>query len=191
MYKLKNSLVALIGLLLLIGLIATFTSNRTQGQGNSANGPPPLDVNVVNTPSVNVINDTTKPVPVRDVDNGQQPFQRRLTLTVDAGSAGSSGTIPVPSGKRWIIETVTARADLEPGDTPNRLEITTGFLIDLSISVSKQGVSLDGKEAYVGTHYMRAYANPASNVSVLFTRSNTTGGALAVIVISGYLVDVP
>ena len=95
----------------------------------------------------------------------------------------------MPSGKRWIVETVTARADLEPGDTPNRIEITTGFLIDHSISVSKQGMSLDGKEVYVGTHYIRAYAE--TNVPVLFSRGNTSGGAFAVITISGYLVDVP
>ena len=56
MYKFKNSLIALIGIFALIGIIAAATPLATQGQGGSANAPPPKDVNVVNTPDVSVTN---------------------------------------------------------------------------------------------------------------------------------------
>ncbi|MFN2511325.1 MAG: hypothetical protein ABR568_07755 [Pyrinomonadaceae bacterium] len=56
MYKFKNSLIALISMFALIGIISAVTPLATQGQGNSGNGPPPKDVNVVNTPSVVVAN---------------------------------------------------------------------------------------------------------------------------------------
>jgi hypothetical protein len=62
MSKIKNSLVVFARLSLVIGLIALITPTRTQGQrGNQ----PPLNVNVVNAPTVKV----TDLYPA-------QPFQR-------------------------------------------------------------------------------------------------------------------
>jgi hypothetical protein len=57
MHKFKNSLIALAGMFVLIGVISAVTPLTTQGQGgSSADAPPPKDVNVVNTPSVVVAN---------------------------------------------------------------------------------------------------------------------------------------
>ena len=59
MNRIKNSLIAFIGLSLFIGAIALVTP-KTQGQGGKApRAPSPSDVNVVNTPTVNVGNTPT------------------------------------------------------------------------------------------------------------------------------------
>jgi hypothetical protein len=59
MNRIKNSLVALFGLLALIGLVAILNPGTTRGQGQGGGNQQPL--------------------PVRDVDNpARQPFQRAL-----------------------------------------------------------------------------------------------------------------
>src|SRR5947207_4073698 len=101
MFKLKQSLIAFAGLLLLISLIAAVSPSSTRGQGNSGNAPPPFNVNVVNTPlpvtgTISVGNLGDAPLPVRDVDNpARQPVQFEFNGLND---------YQVPAGKRLVIE---------------------------------------------------------------------------------------
>lgn len=73
------------------------------------------DVNVVNTPGVNVLNkptvkiDTAQPIPV--VDAGavtREPFQIRVHLTNNLGDSDGITGFSVPAGKKLVIEYVNA-----------------------------------------------------------------------------------
>src|SRR5436309_709952 len=72
--------------------------------------PSPTNVNVVNTPNVNVANTTASPVLVRDVDNvARQPFRAQVVggFADGASTTGDITIATVPAGKRLVIEYVS------------------------------------------------------------------------------------
>ena len=91
--------------------------------------PLPSNVNVVNTPNVNVVNPTTQPVPVRDVDNpARQPFQVQVVGDF-ADGASTTGDIPittVPAGKLLVIEYVSLFGSMLTGQQLVRARLQTG-----------------------------------------------------------------
>lgn len=183
MSRLKNSLIAFAGLLALIGAVSLLTPQTGHGQTEVVG--PTKPVLVVNSPSepvpvtgtVSVSNLGGSPLPVRDVDNGQQPFHRTVPVFYPSGSGGVTTVFTVPAGKRLIIETVSARAELAPIDTPNIVEVLTTLGSNNTafheILVSKQGLNLNGLSVFVGTHDMRAYADPGTDVQFQFQRSDS------------------
>ena len=201
MSRLKNSFIASIGLLALIGVLALLTPRTGQSQTDTVG--PSKPVLVINSPSepvpvtgmVNVGNLGNSPLPVRDVDNGQQPFHENTGILLFSLNSGTTTTIfTVPEGKRFILETVSAHVELDPVDTPHRVVVLTQLgnkPVFHEILVSRQGLDLNGQSVFVGTHYMRAYADPGTEVKFQFSRSNTTKSASAEVTISGYFVDLP
>jgi hypothetical protein len=200
MSSLKNSFIASISLLALIGMIALMTPRTGQSQTEAVG--PPKPVLVINSPSepvpvtgmVNVGNLGNSPLPVRDVDNGRQPFQETTTISLVGDSGHSTTIFTVPAGKRFIIETVSAHAELAPVDTPHRIEVITQLgnkTVFHRILVSRQGMDLNGQNVFVGTHYIRAYADPGTDVEFEFSHSNAANNASASITISGYFIDLP
>jgi hypothetical protein len=63
----------------------------------------------------------------------------------------------------------------------------TGFH---EIQVTRQGSDLNGNHIFAGTHAVRAYADPGTEVQVQFGRSDITNNASAVITLIGHLVNV-
>lgn len=191
--KLRNSLIAFVGFLALIGSISLVTP--TAGRGQGPNGPPTQDVNVVNTPSVNVANTVVNPVPVRNVDNGRQPFHEKTHITLTALNSGESTPIfVVPTGKRFVTESVSVYVNVAPVVLPNRVEVHTQLgnnLVVHEIAVARQGSDLNGNAVFTGTHAVTWYADPGTEVIFQFSRGNTTDSATAEVTISGYFVDVP
>jgi hypothetical protein len=74
-------------------------------------GTPTVNANINGTPNVNatIVNPSSSPLLVRDVDAGRSPFEIRLTFNIDDGSAVNQTQFDVPSGKRLVIEHVSAR----------------------------------------------------------------------------------
>lgn len=70
-----------------------------------------MNANINGTPNVNatIVNPSSSPLLVRDVDAGRSPFEIRLTFNIDDGSAVNQTRFDVPSGKRLVIEHVSAR----------------------------------------------------------------------------------
>jgi len=183
MSRIKNSLIGFFGLMALIVAVSAVIPVTSRGQAN------------LQAQDVNVINSIKNPVPVSDVNNGQQPFQMTATNFLAKGLSGTAKTIyTVPAGKRLVIETISTRAELASVDTPDRVEVLTNADVGTAfheLLVLKQGVDLSGHGVFVGTHYMRAYSEPGTNVVFQFTRSNTSDSAFATVTITGYFVDVP
>ena len=87
---------------------------RQSGQWSVGIDPAKNTVQLANTP--------TNPLPVK-VENApvRKPFQTRLSLNVPANDNSISGFLPIPAGKRFVIENVSAIARTPPG---LRMEIT-------------------------------------------------------------------
>ena len=147
-------------------------------------------------PSVNVKNAVlignppSKPVFVRNVDGRvHEPIQISGGINFDSSGTANQPVFPVPAGKRFVIEYVSARVQTQPGLILDQFEIWTnagGNLAHHMIATpqGKNGVSLISQP-------VRFYAGPDTLVSI-FARSTTQkavgSGSLS---LTGYLVDVP
>lgn len=181
---------------------------------------PTVNANIIGTPTVNVAtlppitgavtatlsntavtvnNAATAPVLVRDVDNGQNPYEVDLTLTNDTASWGTTNStcnastnatqcqisFTVPSGHRYVVEHVSAYVDGVTGQTYQTflsLDVTE-FLV-----MTKQ-ISGSGLDTFTASQPMRVYVNtnrvPPPTVAV----TNSVGGSFfARVTLSGYLV---
>lgn len=215
MYKLKESLVAFVGLAALIGAIAAVTPVNTKGQGQGGSPKPPQDVNVVNTPSVNVANTPTvnseqsgawmvginssqvNPVSVRDVDQpARQPFQRFIVKLLDVGESNAGDTVffSVPTGKRLVIEFVTFIGGVPDGQNMRvRIDcIGGGQSTAHHLTLTNDGPFDQGSDIfYKATQPMRAYADAGTTVYIRIIRNGTAGTSNSNLSLSGFLVDVP
>ncbi len=176
--------------LLVAGVLGCFAlSSATQA------APSPTNVNVVNTPSVNVINTTASPVQVRDVDNpASQPFQAQVVVGF-ADGASTTGDITiatVPAGKRLVIEYLSVFSAMLPHQK----------VINTLIEQAEQGVhgqnypfgsNADGTLDYwIGSQPIRFYAQPGP-IQCFAERDSTVGANpnSVTFTIVGYLVNCP
>ena len=174
MSKVKNSFVAIAGLSLVIGSFTLITPAEPQGKGGNQQ---PLNVNVVNNPSVKV----TDLYPA-------QPFQRNLTVPV----SGEEVCVSVPEGKGLIIELVTARAYgsdeldhyvLGIKTTAGEARVTHGIVLQ------KQQTNV-GSTLLAVTQSLRAYADSGSDVCFV-PLDFDAGPTTTHITFSGQLVAAP
>lgn len=147
MYRFKKSLIALIGVLTLVGIVTVTVPHIGRGASGTSNNAPTSqtqNVNVVNTPTVNAqqsgtwnvgINgtptvgldeanntvkiDSTNPLPVRNVDNpANQPYQKAFPFLIQQGSNFADQAFAVPVGKRLVIEYVSGQFEISTGQLP-------------------------------------------------------------------------
>ena len=218
MYELKKSFVTITGLLLLLGAIAFAKPNGGAGQnpGSAAvtkPSPTPVDVNVVNAPSVvlpsgttvgigsfaNTVKvDTTNPLPVSDVDN---PARRPFTFSQNKFWVGLSQSISVftpvvPAGMRLVVEQVSVQALLPPSTSQKLLAHVETFSAPTSTGfylIGTDAQSAGFRDQFVASALMKGYADSGSSVSVEVIRNDPSGrdGDSAEVELSGYLVSVP
>jgi hypothetical protein len=145
------------------------------------------------TPSVNVKNavrignSKTNPVLVRNVDEPvREPIQISGGIIFDSNGTANQPVFPVPAGKRFVIEYVSARVTVQPGLILDQFEIwsNAGGNLAHHMIASPQGntgVSLISQP-------VRFYADPETLISI-FVRSTTKkavgSGNLS---LTGYLV---
>src|SRR5439155_23134862 len=184
----------------LIPLVLAFFALSSATQA-APSPPSPTNVNVVNTPSVNVINTTASPVPVRDVDNpAKQPFQAEVVggFADGASSTGDITIATVPAGKRLVIEHVSAFGTMLPTQKVinggSEVIWTDPFgIIIVQYHWDSQGSNADGSRDYfVVSEALRVYANPGP--IQCFAERDSTAGAnpnSVTFTISGYLVNCP
>lgn len=210
MFKLKRSLIALIGQLALIVTIVALVPLVSRGQGKQ-NAPPPFDVKVINSPSepvpvtgtVSVSNLGGTPLPVRDVDNpARQPFQANI---IEAPPFIPNPVFfTVPAGKRLVIEYVSAdiQAASQCASAPRYALTTTAGGVTLehffyTKDAGTVGLSVnDVRRAFGLSQQTRIYADPNTQVTVDIRTGTFPACGFNVnegsgIRVSGYLVDVP
>lgn len=153
--------------------------------------------------SVTVTNAATSPVLVRNVDDGQHPYEVDLTLTNDpttwgpptSGGSCNSPTgatqcqvsFDVPAGQRLVVEHVSAYVDGASGQTYQTF--ISGDLIEFLV-LTKQ-ISYPGIDTFTASQPMRVYVNPGRFPPPTVVVTNSNGGSFfARIDIYGYLVPI-
>ena len=159
----------------------------------------PLNVNVVNTPTVNVATmpplliDSSNPVLVRDVDNpARQPFTFREFRTYTFGDP-ESFNFQVPTGKRLVIEQVSVW--IAGGVTNLRVRVRTIFPAGQPNyqSYNFMGTQVIGPDnsEFIASSQMRCYADEGTTATIDVWDFFTDFGAQAEVTVSGYLIDLP
>ena len=218
--KLKNLFIAFAGMTVLIVLISLAVPSGTKGQsGRDAKSP--ADVNIVNTPMVNarqdgpwsvgvegtptvaltadasvhLSNGADNPVPVRDIDNLQQPFQKSIIApSMPSGSAITDVTFTVPDGKRLVLEFASINGGVPSGQTLTaylQTHVGDEFNAIFPIVMTQVG-SFGNLNVFHASQPIKLYADRGTTVRCAAIRTGTADNASAVgFTLAGYLVDVP
>ena len=196
MLNLKQALVALVGMLAIIGLVTIVVPSSMRGQGNSDNAPPAKDVNVVNTPNVIVANTAANPALVAEAGThtGRAPTEHVTLYRLGSGTlqrVSSSGVAEgsqfvVPSGKVLVVTdfswTAAGDAATNAGNAATFRLLNTGQIVQVSTAtVGRNGIAGQSESMTSGIVF-------AAGTSV--TWATTTIGGLDVTV-HGYLVPSP
>ena len=159
--------------------------------------------------TVQLANSEANPLPVKIVQNGptRKPFQRRVIVTIPASYGVGSTSLPIPAGKRMIIENVSAVARYPEGLDPFMLFLVyfddgNGVLDapDIAyhrIALVEQSL-LNGVMTSTANHKVLVFADAqygnASNLAVTVSFGVTgyvSQATTAELTITGYLEDLP
>jgi hypothetical protein len=96
--------------------------------------------------------------------------------------------LTIPSGKRAVIELVTAQIEVPAGEKARlRMYTSLGMTAsNLDLWVTPQG-QVSGKDVFVATHTLRAYTD--HDIRFNINRDNASTEGYALICMSGYLAD--
>ena len=175
------------GSLLVVGLLSAATANVSEAQ---------------TTGNLNAVIGAAAPISQSSVNDSLQPVQLSKTFSIGGASGNSALLFAVPTGKRLVIETVTVRAQLATSEVPDFAELLTNTTdpnpgvaaaaitsVYHEILVTRQGLDLNGRAVFIGTHPIRAYSEPGTFVFFQFGRSGVGSDASVSVSISGYLID--
>jgi hypothetical protein len=119
-------------------------------------------------------------------DPEQNAFQRSIDLSVTADFKGGVGSIPVPSGKRLVIEYISIKvfgnnADFQPMTISTTVAgFTSTHFIQLPLDVSDFGNAFDKP--------VRIFADTDLVFNVI---ERNGAGASVIVTVSGHFVDLP
>ena len=191
MSRFKNLVILSLGFLILTGLLILSGPLVARSQGAS----PSKDVVVTNTTSNPVPTQAVGTTVVQDIDNGaRQPFQEGVQVTLDPGFAGQNGFVPVPTGKRLVIEYASARGSVPAGQTMV-FTIVTQLSGELSgkfhtLPATQQFTSAS-TDSFITGQQVRLYADSGTTVFLRADRNSAAGTGSFLFTISGYLINVP
>lgn len=145
--------------------------------------------------TVQLANTAASPVPVVNINDAGQPFQAGASITQAGTNVSLLDIATVPTGKRLVIEFISATGQVPVGQHVELMEINTvtdpfGGLTH-QLLVHAQPPAVIGDSLFRANQQLRLYANAGSQVKALFRRSSNAGNGVFVVTISGYLVDVP
>ena len=105
MFSLKKSLPALGGLLVLTVGLTALLPRVGRGQGNSVNGPPARDVNVVNIPNVIVANTAANPALVAEAGThtGRAATEHVTLYRLAGGTLQRVSTDGLAEGREFVV----------------------------------------------------------------------------------------
>ncbi len=166
------------------GLLALALLLVAAVQRTSQAVPPTQDVNVANTPSVHVLSLPAAPP--------STPFQASAIASFVPGSNSAFASISVPSGKRLVIENVSALAALNNGTAPIYTTVVTiaqpgGSETEHYLVMNRQGSVPDVADYFTANHALRAYA--LGSIVVRAFRTDTLGFGQVNVTVTGTLVD--
>jgi hypothetical protein len=166
--------------------MTAFAQNGGNANGavNQAGSGSTTNVNVMNTPTVTV------------VDPGKEPVSIATSITfADGSKSGSGSTYSVPAGKRLVLEQFSLQCYLpSPTYVYGYVDAATpaGVTFPVSLAPSIMSWPLDGAGAYraVGTTPMHWFQDSLW-VKFLAERSGTVGSGSCTATATGYLMPIP
>jgi hypothetical protein len=172
----------------------------------------PTPVTVVNTPTVSVqqsgkwmvgLNDTptvkvsAPPATIeRPILDSFVPYVKTVSFNIESGTTQNNASIPIPEGKRLIIEFISARAQGPAGQK---------FIAQIQTSVARtespRGIywlvffpqgSFSTIDVFTASQPTHIFAEPGyPPVQFVTTRTSLTGTAFVEATITGHLVTMP
>jgi hypothetical protein len=125
------------------------------------------------------------------VQEKRDPFQRTVLTDDWGGNTFRNFTVAIPTGKVLIVQTVSVSAVVEAGQAV-RANVTAqgvGGLSNHPIPLDREG-SFSGRDLYVGTESISAYATGSFGLLASVVRNSASGsGGRVQFSVSGYLVD--
>ena len=173
---LGSRLLAGVGTLTLLAAIGLFASRPARTAGG------PIPVTVANAP-----------LGVTVADNpAKQPFQASVPILLQNGLTAASGpSIPVPVGKRLVIQTVSLwrNGTLTPGEGVRGY---VGCTVNGStIFYPLPFAPTDGTVVPGTMQAVTLYADPGTDLFFNAFRNGASGNETDLVSVTGYLVDVP
>lgn len=147
--------------------------------------------------TVRVANTVANPIPVSVVGGpAQQPFQMTGAMSVFAGgpSSGTEQVLTVPEGKRFVIESVSALADIPAGESIQLMFLTntnnspSGNSAYHMIALTPQG-TFGGNTILTANHKTLIFG--AGRIYFRARPTWVSGSGSASVVFSGYLENLP
>ena len=188
----KVSHTLLIALILLIFTVAL---------GFLTSSPAPAQSSV----PVTVVNTTASPVPTAavgttlvairgtpTVNDATTPFEERLVFNIDPGNQQNHGSFAVPTGKRLVIEHISANTTGPSGQkfiAGLTTEVTGGGGLNWLVLQFQGTFPLGTGPVDVFTLSQSMHLYTESPPIFIVTRTDITGSATADATISGYLVN--
>jgi hypothetical protein len=114
-----------------------------------------------------------------------EPFQEAFVVSLDAGIANGGDFMTVPLGKRAVIEHVSVFAD-PPAAIAAQYFITSTIGGTSAFREVPIFTTLIGTGAVVGSHPIRAYADPQTEFGAVIRRTDTSQRIIATFVLAGH-----
>lgn len=151
---------------------------------NVANTP---GVNINNTPNVAVTNAATQPVLTSSVDNpGRTPYQFFQNLQL-CTSVCQVTTPAVPTGKRLVVQHVSAFGALTNPGTFVEVVVTSGAAVISTFAPSVFGKT--GNQGFAFDQTVLGYVDGGQTVTVFMSSDGSLNNTASDFVVTGYLID--
>ena len=124
-------------------------------------------------------------------DAFRQTFQKQVTINVPDRSFGGNAALPVPSGKRAVIEHVSASGIDQGGHFLRYAVLTVKVENNVWNQVQHFLVSQRQEDTlgfFNASQPLRAYSDPGTTIVVEVQRAQNTGTASVGFTVSGYYV---
>ena len=174
----RNLALAVVGLVMLIVVLVLTPAGQAAAQ-------------VMKPLLVQIINDATAPVLVRDVDQpSRQIFRAMLLCIASAGEQFCGDELSVPAGKLLVVETIAVHGEMPAGQQLH-IDFFIGSISPLfryNPPVQRSG-GLPGLDYFEALHQVRLYAQPDEHIELFVTRDSSAQAAGVELSLSGHLVD--
>jgi hypothetical protein len=117
-----------------------------------------------------------------------EPFQEQFVVHLNAGIANGGQFMTVPARKRAVIEHVSVSADPPGANTANYFITSTignpptANFREVPIFTART----QGTNVVIGSHPIRAYANPGTEFGAVIRRIETSHEVIATFVLAGH-----
>jgi hypothetical protein len=119
-----------------------------------------------------------------------EPFQEQFVVVLPVGVANDGTFKTGPAGKRLVIEHVSVDADPAAAQLANYY-ITSTIEDNSTFREVPIVTALTASGRVIGSHPLRAYANPGTEFGAVIRRLDTSQRITASFVLAGYYVPFP